>query len=65
MKHDEGTLEQLPQLFALNSDRLTDSEIESLRQAQNEAVAYCQKIYPNLRILQHSEIAGEDAEKSC
>lgn len=66
MKHDDGVIEQPRQLATLvSSDRLTDSEIESLRQAQNEAVAYCQTIYPNLRILQHSPIAGEDAEKSC
>ncbi len=65
MKHEEGDLKQPQQLAALASDRLMVSEIEGLRQAQNEAVAYCQTIYPNLRILQHSPIAGEDAEKLC
>lgn len=38
---------------SLVSDRLTNSELEQLRQAQNEAVAYGQKMYPNLRILKH------------
>lgn len=35
------------------TERLTNSELEQLRQAQNEAVAYFQKLNPNLRILKH------------
>lgn len=35
---------------SLGSERLTNSEMEQLRQAQNEAVASIQKRYPNLRL---------------
>jgi hypothetical protein len=37
----------------IGSERLTNSEIEQLRQAQSEADAYLQKLNPNLQILQH------------
>jgi hypothetical protein len=32
------------------SDRLTQAEIESLRQDQNEALDYAQKVFPGLKI---------------
>lgn len=40
------------------TERLTEAEIEALRQDQNEAIAYVKKVYyPNLRIHR----AGQDS----
>lgn len=35
------------------TERLTNCKLEHLRQAQNEAVAYFQKLNPKLQILKH------------
>lgn len=43
------------------SERLTEAEIEALRQNQREASAYAQKAYfPNVRIHRAGEVSPEE-----
>lgn len=37
--------------ISLASERLTNSEIEQLRQAQNDAIEIVRKYYPNLKVV--------------
>ena len=54
---DEAQQQPVPDTPWL-TERLTEAEIEALRQDQNEAIAYVKKVYyPDLRIQR----AGEDS----
>jgi len=54
---DEAQQQPVPDTPWL-TERLTEAEIEALRQDQNEAIAYVKKVYyPNLRIHR----AGQDS----
>lgn len=45
------------------SDRLTEAEIEALRQDQSDALDSLQKAYPNLRIHQAGEARPEEPKQ--
>ena len=46
------------------SERLTEAEIEELKQDQIEANAYLQKAYPNLKIHRAPEVTPEAQKDS-